>query len=43
MRVGVWGDIFVGVLGLRHFTFVVMFFYVRQVVVIIDVVNIDMI
>ena len=29
MRVGVWGDIFVGVRGLVHFTFVVMFFYVR--------------
>ena len=29
MSVGVWGDIFVGVQGLGHFTFVVMFFYVR--------------
>ena len=43
MRVGVWGDIFMGVRGLGDFTFVVMFFYVRYVVGIIDIVNIDMI
>ena len=32
-----------GVRDLGHFTFVVMFFYIKSVVGIVDIVNIDMI